>query len=117
MFGQDNEIEIGLKEILIETIASTMDIKFHLAASEFHVHNYEPRGTPSEICMSNFLGRNGVDVMQMVLARDREPLLKWEATPIIKRSLVARTLSNSNGGATSIRIYVQGAPSQVLPLC
>ena len=102
-----------LKEIIRESIIANTDVRIE-ANDELCI--YEPKGSPIEVCMIQFLMDNEEDIQNKLIARNQysPKLVQLPFCQTLKRKVVVRRVQDR---PELVRIYVKGAPEYVIALC
>lgn len=124
-FVQHVELHAELKEIIKESVISNTDVRIEITDEEVTVPGqskpiiepkFKPSGQPLEIGLVQFLLDNGEDINQSFITRNKfaPKILQLPFSQELKRKVVIRQVA---GDPTLVRIYVKGAPEEVLKLC
>lgn len=92
------------------------DARIEIGQDADGTYRYVAKGQPVEVGMVDFLIENGEDIQQCFAKRNQAcPLRKqFPFDPELKRKTVVR---NSPTDPAKVRVYVKGAPEEVVPLC
>lgn len=92
------------------------DARIEIGEDEENNYQYLAKGQAAEVGMIDFLLENGEDVQSLFVKRNVNcvKLIQFPFDPVLKRKTVVR---NNATSSETVRIYVKGAPEEVIPLC
>ena len=92
------------------------DARIEIGEDEDGTYRYMAKGQAIEVGMIDFLIENGEDVQHFFVKRNRSciKLMQFPFDPFLKRKTVVR---NNATMTDSVRVYVKGAPEEIIPLC
>lgn len=113
-FVKHVQLHPELKEIIKESVISNTDVRIEITDGK--VPQFQPSGQPLEIGLVKFLLDNGEDINQSFINRNKfaPKILQLPFDQDLKRKVVIRQVAGDPG---LVRIYVKGAPEEVLKLC
>ena len=81
-------------------------------------YKYEPKGQALEVGMIEFLMDNDEDVQNIFINRNRATpkIVQLPFDQDLKRKVVVRQI-NGEENRELVRVYIKGAPEEVVPLC
>lgn len=114
-FKRNDCIHDALKDLIKEAIVSNTDVRIE---ANDEILRYEPKGQALEVAMIQFLLDNGEDVQSIFINRNRATpkMLQIPFDQDLKRTVVVRSIYGENS-KEFVRVYVKGAPEEVVPLC
>lgn len=114
----DEKNNAEIKSFIIESVLANSDVRMEVdegdaAAGTAH---YVAKGQALEVAMIDFLLENGQDCYNDFISQNRfqEKLLQLPFDQELKRKTVVRRDAEN---AELCRVYVKGAPEEILPLC
>jgi Ca2+ transporting ATPase len=115
-FNEEVDINVELKDLIKEAITMNTDARIEIGEDEDAEYKYLAKGQALEVGMIDFLLENGEDVHSLFVKRNVNcvTLIQFPFDPVLKRKTVVR---NNATNSESVRIYVKGAPEEVIPLC
>lgn len=115
-FNEVLEINVELKDLIKEAITMNTDARIEIGEDDDMEYKYLAKGQALEVGMIDFLLENGEDVHSLFVKRNVNcvTLIQFPFDPVLKRKTVVR---NNATSSESVRIYVKGAPEEVIPLC
>ena len=112
-FSEGLNLQRELKEIIKECIVSNTDVRIECNDDTC---TYEPKGQALEVGLIQFLMDNEEDVQNIFINRNRfaPKVVQLPFDQDLKRKVVVRSVE---GSPELVRIYVKGAPEEVIPCC
>lgn len=107
-------LENDIKKLIIENIYSNTDVRIEINDAE--PFSYEPKGQALEVGLINFLVDNNEDVPTTFMNRNSQTpmMMQIPFDQYLKRKVVLRQVQDK---PEIVRVYVKGAPENVIPLC
>jgi magnesium-transporting ATPase (P-type) len=115
-FNEELEVNVELKDLIKEAITMNTDARIEIGEDHDETYKYLPKGQALEVGMIDFLLENGEDVQGLFVKRNNNcvKLIQFPFDQDLKRKTVVR---NNATNAETVRVYVKGAPEEVIPLC
>jgi Ca2+ transporting ATPase len=115
-FNEELEVNVELKDLIKEAITMNTDARIEIGEDHDETYKYLPKGQALEVGMIDFLLENGEDVQSLFVKRNNNcvKLIQFPFDQELKRKTVVR---NNATNPDTVRVYVKGAPEEVIPLC
>jgi Ca2+ transporting ATPase len=113
--SEDQEMPENMKELIFECILNNTDVRIETNEKEM---KYEPKGQALEVGMIRFLIDNEMDIQARFIERNKtqphKAIFPFDQT-LMRKACVRQRYATEY--ADGYRIYVKGAPEEVIPLC